>query len=245
MKSMNWIVMVLVALFAWGCCGNCQAADAPLKDQVVSAVSQATADLVANNQSNIEQAVAAATAHTKEIIGQATSKTGPVVQLISSAAATGAAAANNIAQKHGWGAEAGTMIRELIGSVVDGTDGLLTVSEDHIYKFADTDLGKYTIFAVGWKLFAQDFAAIGGRVMDYAIGIGILIGLTKLLWGVNRRMTVGQMIVVRKKGWGIFTSKEWEFKEASVKDDETKGYIHLGTGIAQVVLIIIVGMIIW
>jgi hypothetical protein len=81
--------------------------------------------------------------------------------------------------------------------------------------------------------------------MAYIFGIGLLIGMTRVIWSIHRRMTTGSMIVVEKTGWWIFTKKKWQFKEASVKDDEAKSVILVVSWVAQVLMLVITIMIIF
>lgn len=235
MKMTNWSVFVLIGLIVailTGCCGNCKAAETGDLSRVAE-----TAALISNNASNIENAVKATRAATAELIENA-----PAIKsnLTEKAKAMGGIVAKVAGEsKHGWGAEVGTMLREAGLAFVDTADGTLTVTEDHLYKFADSKVGKYTMFAIAWKLFASDAAQIGQTLMCYLLGIGILIGLTNVIWSMNRRMTTGTMIVTKKAGWGPFTKKTWEFKEASLKDDEAKTVALVVSWVAQAVVIIV------
>lgn len=232
----NWSVFVLIGLIAailTGCCGNCHAAES-------GGVAKA-ATLIANNASNIEQAVTATKAATAELVENA-----PAIKsnLTAKAKAMGGFVSKVASDaKHGWGAEVGTMMREAGLAFVETADGTLTVTEDHLYKFADSKVGKYTMFAVAWKLFAADAAQIGHTLMSYIFGFGILIGLTKVIWGMNRRMTTGTMIVTKKVGWGPFTKKTWEFKDASLKDDEAKTVALVVSWVAQAVVLVVAIMV--
>jgi hypothetical protein len=225
MKGIGLLVALAIVTLAMGCACDCKAGT-PEK------VSKAVAEMASEVATNVTAAV---------VSGVATS---PAMRKATSAVASAGAAVAAMSEKNkGWGAEVGSMLREAGVAFVDTADGTLNVTQDHLERFSKSDAGKFTMFAIAWKLLGEDVIKIGNQAMGYLIGIFLLIGLTKILWSTNRRMTVGQMIVVKKTGWGPFNTKTWEFREATVKDDELKGLIHLGTGIAQVVLIIVCCMI--
>ena len=150
---------------------------------------------------------------------------------------------NTVTQTAGWGKEIGTMLREAGVAFVETTDGTLNVTTEHLYKFADSKVGKYAMIFIGWKLFGKDGMDVLERLVGYLVGSLMIIFLTKGLWALVRRYTVGSLVVTKKEGWWIFSKKTLEFKPSAIEDDEMKGGILFGAGFCQVLIIIAACMI--
>jgi hypothetical protein len=245
----SWFMVLMVALFLTAPSFAADPAPTPtLTEQVTAAATKAATDaataaaqaaLKSINESNITQAVEASTANTKEIIGTLKDNAGKVVAVATTAAATTAATAATVKENApGWGKEIGTMLKDAGVAFVSTVDSGLTVTQDHLIKFADSDAGKFTMFAIAWKLFARDFLEVGEVLMGYLVGGLLLIILSKVIWSVNRRLTHGSMVVKSQTGWGIFSKKTKEFVPAKMDNDEKTG-VYVASLVAQIIVIII------
>jgi hypothetical protein len=90
--------------------------------------------------------------------------------------AVDAATANLPAVKEGWGKQIGIALKEAVGAF----DGTLSVTEDHVYKFTNTGIGKVTVAIIVWKIIGHDI-------------LGIIFGTTLVIlaiWGGKKWGTV-------------------------------------------------------
>ena len=63
-----------------------------------------------------------------------------------------------------WGHEVGIAMNETFAALTDNAA-----------KFAKTDVGKWTMFLVSWKIMAKDILSVGNKVIGYLIGIPFLV----------------------------------------------------------------------
>lgn len=88
-------------------------------------------------------------------------------------------------------------------------DSLYAV-KDVAIDFSKTDVGKFTLFLVAWKIMAKDVLSMGDMVVGYLVGIPLLFtGMIVLIWSY-RRQCLPQRILIedsKEKGkkWGILS----------------------------------------
>jgi hypothetical protein len=124
----------------------------------------------------------------------------------------------------------------------------LTAVKDVAVDFSKTDIGKYTMFLVAWKIMAKDIVDLSGKIMGYLVGIPLLaIGLSFMIWSYRRQCVVRSMLIEKGPGFWIWRQKKYEIynpadkKGCKVEQDDWV-LIHL---ISAAVLIIICCLIIF
>lgn len=101
----------------------------------------------------------------------------------------------------GVGGEIGTAVKEGLTAVVDVAD-----------KFGKTDVGKFTLLMVAWKVMGQDVVRIVLGLLFFAVAIFIEIRVYKSLFKEKK---------VLKTDPGFFKyPKEYEVVPAKVEDEE-------------------------
>lgn len=90
----------------------------------------------------------------------------------------------------GVGNEVGIAVREGLMAVVDVSD-----------QFGKTDVGKFTLIMVAWKVMGKD-------VVRILLGIAFIFIVTFMFFRVYRNMFVSKRIKVEDNGW--FKSKKYE-----------------------------------
>lgn len=81
----------------------------------------------------------------------------------------------------------------------------LAVSEslkagDVAVNFSKTDVGKFTMFLIAWKVMAKDIISVGDVVFGYLVGIPLLfLGGLVLLWSYRRQCLPGKVLVEKTK----------------------------------------------
>lgn len=120
--------------------------------------------------------------------------------------------------------------------------------KDVTVDLSKTDVGKFTMFLVAWKVMFKDVLDVSGKIVGYLVGIPLLaIGLSVIVWS-HRRLCVPHP-VLKEKGPGLWV---WRSKKYEMYDpnNESGGdmkqsdwmFVHV---IAAVVLIIICCLIIF
>ena len=94
----------------------------------------------------------------------------------------------------GVGGEVGTAVKEGLNAVVDVAD-----------KFGKTDVGKFTMFMIAWKVVGKDF-------MRVIIGLIFMVIVTFLIFRSHRNLNT-RRIVVKSNGWKFWLSKEYKIIE--------------------------------
>ena len=112
----------------------------------------------------------------------------------------------------GVGGEIGTAVEEGLTAVVDVAD-----------KFGQTDVGKFTLVMIAWKV-------IGTDVVRIFLGLLFIAMFTWLLIYSFRRTCIDRRVLVSKKnpGFGKYPKeKEWELIEPLFGDGEGLGAIRI------------------
>lgn len=96
----------------------------------------------------------------------------------------------------GFGKELGTAMN----GFVEAMDGGMKVTTSRVNEFAQTDVGRYAIIAIGWKIFAADIIALGQSAFNKTTGFILLLTFCWLLKRTIEIMCWGRMIVVKTEG---------------------------------------------
>lgn len=129
---------------------------------------------------------------------------------------------------NGWGKEIGTALREAGTAFVSTTDGALTVTENHLTKFADSRAGKFTMVVIGWHFF-------GKELMGYGIGLMVLIILSTAIWKTHNKLFLRQCVIKSetKQGWWS-TDRVYAYEDPII---DWEGSNYLVALLAQVITI--------
>lgn len=96
----------------------------------------------------------------------------------------------------GFGKELGVAFN----GFVEAMDGGMKVTTTRVNEFAQTDVGKFAMFCIGWKIFAADAARIVRSFIHFWLGF-VFMGI--VLYILKRMVEVflcGRMIVVKREG---------------------------------------------
>ena len=81
--------------------------------------------------------------------------------------------------------------------------------KDVVLDFSKTDVGKYTMFLIAWKIMAKDIINMGNQVFGYLVGVPTLfIGALILVWSYRRQCVPRRVLIKKTKDesqWAIFT----------------------------------------
>ena len=119
-----------------------------------------------------------------------------------------------------WGHEVGIAMNETFAALTDNAA-----------KFAKTDVGKWTMFLVSWKIMAKDILSVGNKVIGYLIGIPFLvIGLLICLRSYWHVCVPRRVLIEKGTGFWIWRSKKYEMydpgdQKGNLTQDEWVG-IH-------------------
>ena len=116
----------------------------------------------------------------------------------------------------GVGKEVGVAVKEGLLAVVEVSD-----------KFGKTDVGKFTMLMVAWKVIGKDIIRI-------LLGIAFIILMTVITFRVYRNLFMTKRYLIKSEGW--FKHKEYKVVEPS---DWGEGFI----GLRFLLLIIYAGML--
>jgi hypothetical protein len=116
----------------------------------------------------------------------------------------------------GFGKELGTAFNGFVAAM----DGGLKVTTDRVNEFAQTDVGKFAMFSIGWKIFASDIGSIALSISNKTAGFVLLIVFCWLLKRTIEALCWGRMIVTKKEGpwWNRRITKE---RMTSMMKDKT------------------------
>ena len=117
----------------------------------------------------------------------------------------------------------------------------LKAVKDVAVDLSNTNVGKFTMFLIAWKVMAKDILDMGDTVFGYLIGIPFLtIGLLLCAVSYYRQCVPRRVLVEKGPGLWVWRSKKFEIfdpaKRESKLGQDDQVAIH---GIAAVVLIII------
>ena len=138
----------------------------------------------------------------------------------------------------GFGKELGTTMN----SFVEAMDGGMKVTTTRVNEFAKTDVGRFAMVAIAWKIFATDIVSIGQSAFNKTAGFIFLIVFCWLLKRTIEIMCWGRMIVTKKEGpwWAKNVTKERTtpiIKDDKVDSEVTWTFLIISV-IAMVVLFI-------
>lgn len=97
----------------------------------------------------------------------------------------------------GVGGEIGAAVKESLNSVVDVAD-----------KFGNTNVGKFTLTMVAWKVIGKDLVRI-------VLGIFFIIITEIILFKSLRKMCLPHKVCVENAGWQFWKPKKYEIVEPS------------------------------
>jgi hypothetical protein len=92
----------------------------------------------------------------------------------------------------GFGKELG----EAFNGFVSAVDGGLKVTTERVNEFAKTDVGRFAMVCIAWKIFGQD----AWRLIDIGIGLLLLLAFFYVLYQAIRTFWWGREQVVKRDG---------------------------------------------
>lgn len=135
-------------------------------------------------------------------------------------------------QVSGFGKELGTALN----GFVEALDGGMQVTTTRVNEFAQTDVGKYAMIAIAWKLFAQDILLVAGSAVNKAIGFSLLAVFCWLLKYTLETICWGKMVVTKKEGpWynrSVTKERGHSMLKIESEDEVGKGVFYTVTCIA-------------
>lgn len=135
----------------------------------------------------------------------------------------------------GFGKELGTTMN----SFVEAMDGGMKVTTSRVNEFAKTDVGRFAMVAIAWKIFATDIISIGQSAFNKTAGFIFLIVFCWLLKRTIEIMCWGRMIVVKKEGPWYARNVTKERTVPIIKDDKADGEITVTFLVISVAALIV------
>lgn len=129
---------------------------------------------------------------------------------------------DEIKQKLGQYSEYAEMGRGIGLAVGESLKGVKDVAVD----FSRTEVGKFTLFLIAWKVMAKDVIDTGDKIVGYLLGFPIFfIGGMVLIWSYRRQCLPRRVLVRHTKEGG----KEWAIiapngEKVDISDGSTKPY---------------------
>lgn len=113
-----------------------------------------------------------------------------------------------------WGHEIGTAMDE----------GLSAITR-HTADFAETDLGRFTMFLIAWKVMSEDIISVGGGTLKWVIWFGVFVCFSLgLLWSY-RKTVIPRRILVEKTRTGFWNkTKKYELYIPNSDVERPKGF---------------------
>lgn len=117
----------------------------------------------------------------------------------------------------------------------------LKAVKDVTVELSDTQVGKYAMFLIAWKVMAKDVIGMGDMVLGYIVGPSLLfLGAVVLVWSY-RRQCLPRIILKKKTREGLKVTKEYETLPPNAgSDTDDWAMVHL---VSALVLIIVCSMI--
>ena len=136
----------------------------------------------------------------------------------------------------GFGKELGTAFNGFVAAM----DGGLKVTTDRVNEFAQTDVGKFAMFSIGWKIFASDIGSIALSIFNKTAGFILLFVFCWLLKRTIEALCWGRMIVTKREGpwWNRRITKERMSPLIKDKNLDSNVYVTWAT-ISVIALIVI------
>ena len=117
----------------------------------------------------------------------------------------------------------------------------LKAVKDVAVDLSNTNVGKFTMFLIAWKVMAKDVLDMGDTVFGYLVGIPFLV-ISLLLCALSyyRQCMPRRVLIEKGPGLLIWRSKKFEiFDPAKLGGDVTQGERVIFHGITAVILILI------
>lgn len=77
--------------------------------------------------------------------------------------------------------------------------------KDVVVDFSQTDVGRFTLFLVAWKVMARDVLEMGDKVLGYVFGpLLLFVGGAVLIWSYRRQCLPRKFIVKKSKEETIY-----------------------------------------
>lgn len=91
-----------------------------------------------------------------------------------------------------WGKEAGVAFNAFVGTLTDQT-----------VRLSSTEVGKFAMFMIAWKVMAKDVIGMGDMVVGYLVGVPLLfVGCAVLIWSYRRQCLPRRMLIEKTKDGG-------------------------------------------
>lgn len=124
--------------------------------------------------------------------------------------------ATEVVETAGTAASKAREVGEAVGIAIDG--GLTAITK-HAADFGRTDVGRFTMFLIAWKLMAEDIINVGGGLVKWLIWFVIfLVFSTALFWSYRRNCVPRRVLVENTKEAG-FLAKQTRKYEMFVPND--------------------------
>ncbi|KKR04455.1 MAG: hypothetical protein UT30_C0007G0011 [Candidatus Uhrbacteria bacterium GW2011_GWF2_39_13] len=126
----------------------------------------------------------------------------------------------------------------------EGVSGALGAVNTEVAKFADTDVGQFTMAMIAWKIMGDDMIVVVKKLMGAIVGVPFffLTSLT-LLWSYRRLCFPRR--VMTKRGGGFFGEKEYTLIEPNPKGNWDVDDWAIAHAVAFVAVIIISSLMIF
>lgn len=134
----------------------------------------------------------------------------------------------------GFGKELGTALN----GFVEALDGGMQVTTTRVNEFAQTDVGRYAIIAIAWKIFADDIISIGGSAFNKTTGFILLFVFCWLLKSTIEVLCWGRMIVVKQEGPWYSRKLTKERSVALYKDGRGDDEVKVTAMVVQIIALI-------
>lgn len=128
----------------------------------------------------------------------------------------------------GVGGEVGVAVREGMMAIIDVAD-----------KFAGTDIGKYTMVLIAWKVIGDDLSVIGFKLLGILIWLSIMV----MIWKMYKRLCFERKVRKTKMPFWkrMYKEVEYDIKEPVVSDE---GGI-VGVSAVTVIVVALLTLIFW
>jgi hypothetical protein len=127
---------------------------------------------------------------------------------------------STVEKAHGW-----VGIGKEIGQAVDGA---LASINQRSNEFAETRVGKFTMFLVAWKVLGEQAAAVANATVHFVYGfVEVLIFLPIILWSYRRNCLFRSMLLTKE---GPFWNRKKTFQIIDPKGTKDSQGRYVGNG---------------
>lgn len=127
----------------------------------------------------------------------------------------------------------------------------LKAVKDVAVDFSKTEVGKFTMFLIAWKIMAKDIIDMGDKIVGYLLGFPLFfIGGMVMIWSYRRQCLPRRVLIKHTKEGG----KEWAIispngEKVDISDTSTPHYVEgrsawaVGHVIVSVIFFLLVSLL--